>query len=83
MKHLRLEKDLSRNEQKHLLQEIVEKSRNQGLALTQAVYLEESEVFLPRPSIRVTCSILLKDEDIIKSGKILKIICDEIFQNDD
>ena len=79
MKHLRLEKDLSRNDQKILLQEIVEKSRDQGVALTQAVYLEESEVFLPKPSIRITCSILLEDEDIIKSGKIIKGICDEMF----
>ena len=79
VKHLRLEKDLNRNDQKILLQEIVEKSRNQGVALTQAVYLEESEVFLPRPSIRVTCSILLEDEDIIKSGQIIKGICDKMF----
>ena len=79
VKHLRLEKDLNRNEQKNLLQEIVEKSRNQGVALTQAVYLEESEAFLPKPSIRLTCSILLEDEDIIKSGKIVKTICEEVF----
>ena len=79
VKHLRLENDLNRNEQKIVLQEIVEKSRNQGVGLTQAVYLEESEVFLPKPSIRVTCSILLEDEDIIKSGKIIKGICDRMF----
>ena len=79
VKHLRIEKDLNRNNQKILLQEIVEKSRNQGVALTQAVYLEESEVFLPKPSIRITCTILLEDEDIIKSGQIIKGICDKMF----
>ena len=44
-----------------------------------AAYLDDSEAFLPQPSIRLTCSILLEDHDVIKAGKILQNICNLIF----
>ena len=74
-----MENDLVLKEQKKILRSLVQKSREQGVALTMAAYLDESEAFLPQPSIRVTCSILLDDQDIIKAGKILQNICNTIF----
>ena len=74
-----MEKDLVLKEQKKILGNLVQKAREQGVALTMEAYLDDSEAFLPQPSIRLTCSTLLDDQDIIKAGKILQNICNTIF----
>ena len=53
--------------------------RSEGLALTLAAYLEESEVKLPPVSIRLTTSVQLKSEDIFESARKLDAACKSIF----
>ncbi|KAI1321806.1 serine palmitoyltransferase component [Mortierella claussenii] len=60
--HLRFQKDklvaagvTTRDEEKILLQEIVDKvAAKDGVLITRAKYVEDQELFLPRPSIRVS-----------------------------
>ena len=61
------------------LQNIVEKAKEEGIALVMSSRLDENEAFLPKPSIRITCSILLDDEEISNFGDKLENICNSMF----
>jgi len=65
--------------QKLVLQDIVRKAKEQGIALVMSSYLDEKEAFLPRPSIRIACSRLLDDEEINDFGFKLSNICNSMF----
>ena len=52
----------------------------EGLAITLAAYLEESEVKLPPVSIRLTTSVHLTRVDIRESAKKLDIVCQNVFK---
>ena len=80
VKHLQLvNEDMSNYDQKIILQNVVEEAKEQGIALVMSSYLDEKEAFLPRPSIRITCSLLLEDEEITKFGYKLCNICNSMF----
>jgi len=75
VKHLRVanpDNDLSRQDQKKILRNIVQRARQRQLALTMAAYLEDVEVCCPLPSIRLTVSVLMEDDLIIKAGQIIQ-----------
>ncbi len=54
-------------------------SREKGVALVLASYLEDAEVHLPPVSIRLTSSTLLTLDDIRIAGKTVLSVCKEIF----
>ena len=55
-------------------------SRNKGVALVLASYLEDAEVHLPPVSIRLTTSTLLTLDDIRIAGKTVLSVCKEMFE---
>lgn len=76
VKHLRRKANSSET-RKFLVQsleDIVDRAREQGLALTVARYVDHIEHKLPEPSIRLTVSNLLTEEDIRDAtAKIIKL----------
>ncbi len=42
------------------------------MALTVARYLEEEELFLPEPSIRVTVNVALTDDEITRACGVIR-----------
>ena len=84
VKHLRLKRSSeSRTTDKNVLNSIVLKARELGVALVLATYLEDAEVNLPPPSIRLTVSNLLDMEDIRHAGDVVGEIARELFNQDD
>ena len=80
VKHIQLvNEDMSNYDQKIILQNVVEKAKEQGIALVMSSHLNEKEAFLLRPSIRITCSILLDEEAITDFGHKLHNICNSMF----
>ena len=55
-------------------------SRNKGVALVMASYLEDAEVHLPPVSIRLTASTLLTIDDVRIAGKTVLSVCREMFE---
>lgn len=50
-----------------------------GLAIIVASYLDQSERFLPQPSLRVVANRLLTESDLVKAIKILEDSCTAIL----
>lgn len=81
VKHLVLRNmKASREEEKAVMTEIVDRSRKKGVALVMASYLEDAEVHLPPVSIRLTASTLLTVDDICIAGKTILSVCREMFE---
>lgn len=81
VKHLRMfnAENLPREDQKRLLKALVQKARESNIALTVAAYLEQAEYNCPLPSIRVTASVLIPDEIIVKAQQEIQKACQELF----
>ncbi|XP_048451306.1 serine palmitoyltransferase 1-like [Rhincodon typus] len=62
----------SRENDVKLLQEIVDYCMKQGIALTQARYLDKEERVLPPPSVRVVTTIKLTEEELDKAAALIK-----------
>ena len=87
VKHLRLSPEFKRRhdihdreKEKAVLRSVCDRARDCGIALTVAAYLEDSEMRLPPPSIRLTCSNQLETEDIAWAANTLKDVCHGVFQ---
>ena len=81
VKHLQLVKrPWSNSEEKIILQNVVEKAKEHGIALVMSSHLDEKDGFLLRPSIRITCSILLGEKEITDFGQKLQNIYNSIFR---
>ncbi|XP_074640984.1 serine palmitoyltransferase 1-like [Tubulanus polymorphus] len=59
-----------------LLQTIVDKARDDGIALTIARYLEKDEIFLPPPSIRIAVNCDITDAEIKQASSVLQKLCE-------
>uniref|UniRef100_T1J9G1 Serine palmitoyltransferase 1 n=1 Tax=Strigamia maritima TaxID=126957 RepID=T1J9G1_STRMM len=76
IKHLHLATcNDSRDVESAKLEKIVHYAWENGVALTMASYLEQDEVHLPRPSIRLTVNALLTEEDITDVVRTLHKAC--------
>ncbi|KAK8372433.1 hypothetical protein O3P69_014124 [Scylla paramamosain] len=64
IKHLRLTRPCSDDEAEVILRQVVEQAQEEGVALTVAAYLRAQEREAPRPSIRVSVSAALSQEEI-------------------
>lgn len=72
IKHLRFNYRLDdRSEEQRKLENVVNRCFNKGLALTTARYLEDEEIRLPRPSIRLIVSSQFNDDLITQTVKSL------------
>lgn len=72
IKHLRfINQCEDRAEEQRRLDKVVNYCFNNGLAVTSARYLEDEEISLPRPSIRLVVNALLDDELIKSSVRII------------
>ncbi|XP_063852350.1 serine palmitoyltransferase 1-like isoform X2 [Scylla paramamosain] len=64
IKHLRLTRPCSDDEAEVILRQVVQQAQEEGVALTVAAYLRAQEREAPRPSIRVSVSAALSQEEI-------------------
>ncbi|KAF9365307.1 serine palmitoyltransferase component [Mortierella sp. NVP85] len=63
----------SRDEEKYLLQEIVDEvATKDGTLITRAKYVEHHELFLPRPSIRISISACHSRKEVEKAAQAVK-----------
>ncbi|KAK3848174.1 MAG: serine palmitoyltransferase [Linnemannia gamsii] len=63
----------TRDEEKFLLQEIVDEvAVKDGLLITRAKYVENQEMFLPRPSIRISMCANHARKDVEKAAQAIK-----------
>lgn len=83
VKHLRLAESKRKNREADLktLYAIVKNARNEGIALTVACYLNDAEAHPIVPSIRLTCSVLLSKEDIVESGRKMRKLATQFWEN--
>ncbi len=51
-----------------------------GLAVIVASYLDQSERFLPQPSLRLVANRLLNEADLERAVKILDDSCNAVLQ---
>ncbi|OBS83150.1 hypothetical protein A6R68_22865 [Neotoma lepida] len=71
--HLQLEESTgSREKDVKLLQEIVIQCMNEGIALTQARYLDKEEKCLPPPSIRVVVTVEQTEEELERAASTIR-----------
>lgn len=49
-----------------------------GVAIICAAYLETSEKFLPKPSLRLVANRLLTEKEIEKAARVLEEVTDEL-----
>ncbi|KAM9250965.1 serine palmitoyltransferase 1 isoform 2-T2 [Cariama cristata] len=71
--HLQLEESCgSRENDVKLLKRVVDYCMNNGIALTQARYLEKEEKCLPPPSIRVVITVEQTEQELDKAASLLK-----------
>ncbi|KAF9150349.1 serine palmitoyltransferase component [Linnemannia schmuckeri] len=63
----------TRDDEKYLLQEIVDEvAVKDGLLITRAKYVESQEMFLPRPSIRISICATHARKDVEKAAQAIK-----------
>ncbi|KAF9186001.1 serine palmitoyltransferase component [Haplosporangium sp. Z 767] len=63
----------SRDEEKYMLQEIVDEvAIKDGLLITRAKYVETQEMFLPRPSIRISICAIHSRKEVEKAAQAIK-----------
>ena len=55
-------------------------SMKRGLAVIVASYLDQSERFLPQPSLRLVANRLLNEADLERAVKILDDSCNAVLQ---
>lgn len=80
VKHLVVKKLCgSYQDQLSVLNSFIDSCIEKGVAVIASSYLEESEVWTPVPSIRLTTNILLTMEHIKFLIKILEDVCNELF----
>ncbi|KZS20238.1 serine palmitoyltransferase 1 [Daphnia magna] len=80
VKHLRLAKSTGcHNHDGQLLRQIANESMKRGLAVIVASYLDQSERFLPQPSLRLVANRLLTENDLDKAIKILEDSCTAVL----
>ncbi|KAK7069848.1 Serine palmitoyltransferase 1 [Halocaridina rubra] len=80
VKHLRLtESTGNRCQDEVLLQRIVDKAEDLGVAITLAAYLWDKEANPPPPSIRITANKDLTKEEISKTFKVLEKSINEVL----
>ncbi|XP_064625474.1 serine palmitoyltransferase 1-like [Lineus longissimus] len=78
--HLRLAKPCQeRKDSLAKLQQIVDKVRESSVILTVARYLDQEELFLPPPSVRLAVNCDLSDSEVGKVVEGLKRACHEVF----
>ncbi|NWX91208.1 SPTC1 palmitoyltransferase, partial [Nothoprocta pentlandii] len=71
--HLQLEESRgSRESDVKLLKRVVDYCMNNGIALTQARYLEKEEKCLPPPSIRVVITVEQTEQELDKAASLIK-----------
>ncbi|ERE77464.1 serine palmitoyltransferase 1 [Cricetulus griseus] len=71
--HLQLEESTgSREKDVQLLQEMVIHCMNEGIALTQARYLDKEEKCLPPPSIRVVVTVEQTEEELERAASTIR-----------
>uniref|UniRef100_A0A8C6YLS4 Serine palmitoyltransferase 1 n=2 Tax=Nothoprocta perdicaria TaxID=30464 RepID=A0A8C6YLS4_NOTPE len=71
--HLQLEESRgSRENDVKLLKRVVDYCMNNGIALTQARYLEKEEKCLPPPSIRVVITVEQTEQELDKAASLIK-----------
>lgn len=71
--HLQLEESTgSREKDGKLLQEIITQCMNEGIALTQARYLDKEEKCLPPPSIRVVVTVEQTEEELERAASTIR-----------
>ena len=79
VKHVYLRTSVGNREQdRALLQSIVELARDKGVAFTLASYQDE-EQFLPPPSIRVAVSTEMTTTDLDKSVQVLRVTSHQVL----
>ncbi|CAG0907280.1 unnamed protein product [Darwinula stevensoni] len=73
VKHLQF-KDRSENlkDDSRALQKMVDRAEEMGVALTSACYVEDEDVCMPPPSIRLVVSSALDDADIRRVADVLR-----------
>ncbi len=54
-------------------------SRDRGVALVSASYLEDAEANLPAPSIRIAVSNLLSCREIREAAQEVRQVCRQVF----
>ncbi|XP_071438670.1 serine palmitoyltransferase 1 isoform X2 [Hetaerina americana] len=69
----------TREEEEGKLLAIVDYCLTHGIALTVPSYLEDKEVNLPRPSLRIAVNILLTKEEISKVKNVLSKACEDML----
>ncbi|XP_046405751.1 serine palmitoyltransferase 1 [Ischnura elegans] len=69
----------TREEETDKLSSIVEYGLRCGVALTLPSYLEDKEVKLPRPSLRIAVNVLLTEEEILKVKNVIIKACEDVL----
>lgn len=77
--YLKDAEDMTREKAEKKLELFVDQCQEKGVGLTAARYLNQLEMSLPPPSIRVSLNTLLKEEDMENSTNIMKEVAKELF----
>lgn len=81
IQHLRLEKSSGDwSTDRRLLQQVVEKAEEGKVAITIAAYLVLDETHVPPPSIRISVSCELSQQDIKNAIDVLSKVCESVLR---
>eukprot|EP00128_Syssomonas_multiformis_P007807 Colp12_sorted_trinity150504_noHs@12098 len=80
IKHIRLDRARHSEEDGEILQKIVDRAAELGVALTQSRYIEEEEMQLPVPSIRVVVSAGHTKDEVANAGSTIAKAFAEVHQ---
>jgi serine palmitoyltransferase len=73
------EKDVCREDQEYLLQDVVDECANQGVLITRAKYVVDQERDCPNPSIKISVSIGLTKKENEKAASTVKSAIIKVF----